>query len=143
MRITIDRATTTVDAVDPPDHTRLRGLVARAFAPSRIAALEPVIERIALELLDELEASAAWLRAVRAATMGTLVDSSAAEFADAEALADPLRPRRIERPADRLAVPSAPWRRSVATERCRVPRGRTTTRPTGSGSPPTSPGRCR
>jgi cytochrome P450 len=44
-------------AVDPPDHTRLRGLVAPAFAPSRIAALEPTIERLAQELLDELEAS--------------------------------------------------------------------------------------
>jgi cytochrome P450 len=44
-------------AVDPPDHTRLRRLVARAFAPTRIAALEPSIERIAHELLDELEAA--------------------------------------------------------------------------------------
>jgi cytochrome P450 len=46
-------------AVDPPDHTRLRGLVARAFAPSRITALEPAIERIAHELLDELQQSGA------------------------------------------------------------------------------------
>ena len=44
-------------AVDPPDHTRLRRLVSRAFAPTRIAALEPSIERIAHELLDELEAA--------------------------------------------------------------------------------------
>jgi cytochrome P450 len=41
-------------AVDPPDHTRLRRLVAPAFAPSRIAALEPSIERIAHGLLDDL-----------------------------------------------------------------------------------------
>jgi len=41
--------------VDPPDHTRLRRLVARAFAPTRIAALEPSIERTANELLDQLE----------------------------------------------------------------------------------------
>src|SRR3984957_10468471 len=38
-------------AVDPPDHTRLRRLVSKAFAPSRIAALEPAIERIAADLL--------------------------------------------------------------------------------------------
>jgi cytochrome P450 len=44
-------------AVDPPDHTRLRRLVARAFAPSRIAALEPMIDQIADELLDDLELS--------------------------------------------------------------------------------------
>jgi cytochrome P450 len=42
-------------AVDPPDHTRLRGLVAPAFGKSRIAALEPAVERIADMLLDELE----------------------------------------------------------------------------------------
>jgi cytochrome P450/uncharacterized OsmC-like protein len=42
--------------VDPPDHTRLRRLVSRAFAPSRIAALEPAIRAIASGLLDELDA---------------------------------------------------------------------------------------
>ncbi len=41
--------------LDPPDHERLRRLVSRAFVPSRINALEPSIERIAEELLDELE----------------------------------------------------------------------------------------
>jgi cytochrome P450 len=45
-------------AVDGEDHARLRHLVSRAFAPSRIAALEPSIVRIAHELLDELEAAA-------------------------------------------------------------------------------------
>ncbi len=41
-------------SVDPPDHTRLRGVVARAFLPSRIAALEPSIDRMAHDLLDGL-----------------------------------------------------------------------------------------
>jgi cytochrome P450 len=45
-------------AVDGEDHTRLRQLVARAFAPTRIAALEPAIVRIVDELLDELAAAA-------------------------------------------------------------------------------------
>ncbi len=45
-------------AVDGEDHTRLRQLVARAFAPARIAALEPAIVRIVDELLDELVAAA-------------------------------------------------------------------------------------
>ena len=43
--------------VDPPDHTRLRRLVARAFVPSRIARLEPAIRAIADDLLDELGAA--------------------------------------------------------------------------------------
>jgi cytochrome P450/uncharacterized OsmC-like protein len=41
--------------VDPPDHTRLRRLVSRAFVPGRIAALEPAIRAIASNLLDELD----------------------------------------------------------------------------------------
>jgi cytochrome P450 len=40
--------------VDPPDHTRLRRLMSRAFVPSRIAALEPAIRTIASSLLDDL-----------------------------------------------------------------------------------------
>jgi cytochrome P450 len=44
-------------AVDGADHDRLRSLVARAFAPSRIAALEPAIVRIVDELLDALAAA--------------------------------------------------------------------------------------
>jgi cytochrome P450 len=42
--------------VDPPDHTRLRTLVARAFLPSRVAALEPAIRQTADRLLKRLEA---------------------------------------------------------------------------------------
>jgi cytochrome P450 len=41
--------------VDPPDHTRLRRLVSRAFTPRRVAAMEPAIRGIADELLDELD----------------------------------------------------------------------------------------
>jgi cytochrome P450 len=43
--------------VDPPNHTRLRRLVSRAFVPARIAALEPAIRAIAGNLLDDLEAA--------------------------------------------------------------------------------------
>ena len=38
--------------VDPPLHDRIRGLVARAFTPRRIEALEPRIEEIAGDLID-------------------------------------------------------------------------------------------
>lgn len=38
---------------DPPDHTRLRSLVSKAFTPRRIAELEPLIEQIVSRLLDD------------------------------------------------------------------------------------------
>src|SRR5262245_45928454 len=44
-------------AVDPPDHTRLRRLVASAFSLRRVEALEPRIRQIIGELLDALAAS--------------------------------------------------------------------------------------
>ncbi|MEU9875900.1 cytochrome P450 family protein [Streptomyces phaeochromogenes] len=39
---------------DPPDHTRLRRLVAREFTPRRIDALAPRVHQIADELLDAM-----------------------------------------------------------------------------------------
>ena len=38
-------------SMDPPDHTRLRGLVAKAFTPRVIAALAPRIREVTAELL--------------------------------------------------------------------------------------------
>jgi len=40
--------------LDPPLHDRIRGLVTRAFTPRRIVELEPRIESISSELIDEL-----------------------------------------------------------------------------------------
>ncbi len=40
--------------VDPPDHTRFRRLVSRAFTPRATAAFEPMIRRTADALLDDL-----------------------------------------------------------------------------------------
>jgi cytochrome P450 len=39
--------------LDPPEHTRLRGLVNQAFTPRMIRRLEPRMEEIAHQLLDE------------------------------------------------------------------------------------------
>ncbi|MEC3955954.1 cytochrome P450 [Nocardia sp. CDC153] len=41
--------------IDPPDHTRLRKLIMRAFTPRRVAELTPRIEEIAAALLDALD----------------------------------------------------------------------------------------
>ena len=42
-----------MNASDPPEHTRLRGLVGRAFTPRQVARLRPRIRAIASRLLDE------------------------------------------------------------------------------------------
>jgi cytochrome P450 len=41
--------------LDPPDHTRLRALVAKAFTPKTIEALRPHIQRLTDDLLEPLE----------------------------------------------------------------------------------------
>lgn len=42
---------------DPPDHDRYRGIVARAFTPRAIAAQEPILGRVAQDLLGPLVSS--------------------------------------------------------------------------------------
>jgi cytochrome P450 len=46
-------------AKDPPDHTRLRKLVLKAFTPHAVERMRPRISEIADELLDEIERQAA------------------------------------------------------------------------------------
>lgn len=41
--------------VDPPEHTRLRSLVSRAFTPKQMARLEPAIEKLVADLLNAVE----------------------------------------------------------------------------------------
>lgn len=43
--------------MDPPDHTRLRTLVAKAFTVRQVEKLRPQVKQLANELLDELEAA--------------------------------------------------------------------------------------
>lgn len=40
---------------DPPEHTRIRKSIARAFTPRQLGTLEPLIKRVACSLLDDLE----------------------------------------------------------------------------------------
>ena len=43
--------------LNPPDHTRLRSLVSRAFTPRRVEGLRSAVEEMTAELLDSLAAS--------------------------------------------------------------------------------------
>jgi cytochrome P450 len=47
--------TPTMLSLDPPDHTRMRGLVSKAFTPRQVERVRPRMEDIARELLDSLE----------------------------------------------------------------------------------------
>ena len=40
---------------DPPDHTRLRSLVSKAFTPRAVRELHPRVQRIVYDLLDDLD----------------------------------------------------------------------------------------
>jgi cytochrome P450 len=40
---------------DPPEHTRVRRLVAKAFTPARVKRLEPFVQSVVDELLDSME----------------------------------------------------------------------------------------
>lgn len=44
--------------MDPPDHTRLRSLVAKAFTPATVERLRPAMEAMVAELVDEVAVAA-------------------------------------------------------------------------------------
>ena len=50
----VERRSRSMLGLDPPDHTRLRKLVAKAFTPRTVENLRPDIERLTDELLDEM-----------------------------------------------------------------------------------------
>ncbi|HEX6871155.1 MAG TPA: cytochrome P450 [Micromonosporaceae bacterium] len=52
----IARGSKSIFVMDPPDHTRLRRLVGRAFAPRQISLLRPRIDELANELVKAMAA---------------------------------------------------------------------------------------
>jgi cytochrome P450 len=101
--------------VDPPDHTRFRRLVSRAFTPRAIAAFEPMVQHTADRLLDALE---------RETGTVDLIDAYAAQLpvlVIAELLGVPAAMRetflRWGAAAAATLDPGLPFRRYLAAER--------------------------
>jgi cytochrome P450 len=57
-RLNPERAGAILTDLDPPEHTRLRRLVAKAFTVRRVEQLRSQAERIAGELLEEMATAA-------------------------------------------------------------------------------------
>ncbi len=57
LRPIYERLAKQVMFTDPPDHTRLRGLMNRAFTARRMEALRPVVQSIVDGLLDRVQAA--------------------------------------------------------------------------------------
>jgi cytochrome P450 len=81
----------TMLTVDPPEHTRYRRLVTKAFTPKVIADLEPTIRQIATRLIDDL--------------LATMARDGQVEFVEAFAVPLPVTviAKALNVPDDRLA----------------------------------------
>jgi cytochrome P450 len=118
--------------MDAPDHTRLRSLVAKAFAPSLMVALRPRVEKLVAEAIDRVAASgrieliADLAHPVPALVIAELIGLDDAEPARIHAWADDLA--LMERgPAGFLAAQTSmlemmEYMRRLADERRRSPR---------------------
>ncbi len=53
----ITHSSSGLSGIQPPDHTRLRGFIKKAFTPRRIALLEPEIRELAVEMIDRMAAN--------------------------------------------------------------------------------------
>jgi cytochrome P450 len=119
---------------EPPAHTRLRGLVLRAFTSRRIAALRPEIEQLAEDLIDAFDGEEVDLLPAFAQKLPVIV--IARLLGVPEAMSDQLlawsnamvamyqarRDRTIEDGANRAAAEFAAFLRGYIAERRRAPR---------------------
>ena len=84
----------TMLTTDPPEQTRFRGLVAKAFNPKTISAMEPFIRGIVTELIDswgdrtELEFVADFGVPLPVRVIGTMLNQPPERFADIKRWSD-------------------------------------------------------
>jgi cytochrome P450 len=120
--------------MDPPDHTRVRGLVSKAFTPRRVAELRPRIEAIVHELLEdaarggELEVIGDFAAPLPAIVIAELLGVPAedhrtfkqwsSELIALAPLADPARLGEVQQKLDRILD----YLRGIIAERRQAPR---------------------
>jgi cytochrome P450 len=123
---------TSLLTLNPPDHTRLRRLVASEFTPRRVAALRPAIEGMVGELLDDVTDGADFVAAfafpLPVYVIGELLGVPAADRAqfqtlvrDATRVLDQITPE-VLKVADPAAQTIRDYLTGLAAERRRDPR---------------------
>ncbi|WP_433290580.1 cytochrome P450 [Actinoplanes sp. CA-030573] len=123
---------TSLLAINPPDHTRLRRLVSSAFTPRRVEALRPAVERMVDDLLAPLSGPADFIAAfafpLPVNVIGELLGVPAEDrgqfqflVRDWSQLLDTISPEVIAR-ADPAAATMRSYLASLAAVRRREPR---------------------
>lgn len=118
---------------EPPTHTRLRGLINRAFAPRRVAPLRPAIEALAHTLIDGfpdtpfdlIEAYATPIPVRIIAQLLGVPETMAPQLLDWShrmvAMYGVGRTRAVEEDANAAAADFSAWLRALVAERRRAP----------------------
>jgi cytochrome P450 len=123
---------TSLLALNPPDHTRLRRLVSSGFTARRVQALRPAIERMVHELLDRVDGPADFIAAfafpLPCNVIGELLgvpEPDRAQFQtlvrDWSLLLDVITPETIAK-ADPAAATMRAYLADLAAERRKAPR---------------------
>ncbi len=120
--------------LNPPEHTRLRGLVSSVFTPRRVAALAPAVDTVVTQLLERFEPGAttdfvdAFAFPLPVTVIGELLGIPVADRAqflelvhDWAGVLELLSPLAVDR-ADVAAVTIATYLDELATERKARPR---------------------
>ncbi len=118
--------------LNPPEHTRVRGLVSRVFTARRVAAMRPAMETVAANLLEDLSGEIEFVEAVAfpfpVTVIGELLGVPAADRPMFRRLVDDwatvleiLSPFAVDR-ADAAAGAIIDYFRELAAARRREPR---------------------
>ena len=137
--------------INPPEHTRLRGLVSREFTARRVAAMRPAVQAIADRLLNKLDGTVDFVDAVAfpfpVNVIGELLGVPASDRPMFRALVDEwaqvlelLHPPAVER-ADAAATAIVRYFEELVAARRRRPQAdliSALATATGDGDPPLS-----